>query len=237
MQAEIIEAADKIAVKAVLFDLWGTLVYNVPPSSVNFQEVAAHVGVSPHALWEAWRKYSYPTLIGEIKSGEERARLVLTDLKQSFDAIPFMTEFEYKNRAVNVNFYPGVPQMLTELRQAGFRTGLVSNCNYLTPGVVERLGLPEKIDHVILSCEVGAAKPEARIYEIARQRLDVQPRECLYVGDGGDNEMLGARKFGFHTAIVEQERGHAFRNPGDFGTDFRFAKVTDAPQHITLIAT
>lgn len=221
----------QIAVEAVIFDLWGTLIYNLPEPT-DYNEVAAKVGIAPRIFWETWRKYSRAALLGEIKSSEERARRVLTELHGPVEAIPYLTQVDFNSRSANINFYPGVPEMLTNLRQQGFRTALISNCNYMTPNVINKIGLPEKIDEIILSCEVGAAKPDERIFQIAVERLQLKPRQCLYVGDGGDNEMIGATRFGFHTAIVEQERGHAFRFPGDFGTDFRFASVADVLQYV-----
>lgn len=223
----------KVEVKAVLFDLWGTLVYNVP-DHIDYAAITEAVGVPSRSLWETWRKYSHAAIIGKIKSSEERAKLVLDDLHRPYDSLPLLLEMDYKGRAENVFFYPNVPEMLSELRQRGFRLGVVSNCNYLTTGVVQRLGLDKMVDCLTLSHDVGYAKPDVAIYDIAARCLKVTPEECFYAGDGGDHEMVGAKEYGFHTAIIEQERGYAYRYPGDYKADFRLAHVADVLDYVFL---
>jgi len=44
----------------------------------------------------------------------------------------------------------------------------------------------------VFSCEVGLAKPDPAIYHLAAARLGVEPAECLFVGDGGSDELSGA---------------------------------------------
>jgi FMN phosphatase YigB (HAD superfamily) len=49
---------------------------------------------------------------------------------------------------------------------------------------------------VVLSFEIGAVKPEPRIYEVACDRLHVEPRRCIFAGDGDCNELDGALAMG-----------------------------------------
>jgi putative hydrolase of the HAD superfamily len=213
--------------KAVLFDLWGTLIYNAP-DFIDYADIANQLGVPSHRLFEIWRRYNQAALLGQIQSGAERASLVLSDLGLPLDFVPILTAMEVAGRSTNVFYYPSVPQMLAQLRADGFKLGIVSNSNYLTRGVVEKLDLPQAIDVVILSYEVGLIKPDPTIYELALQKLGVAASDCLYVGDGSDNEMQGANAVGLHTALVEQERGYANRNPGlVYGIDFQLPLVTD----------
>ncbi len=220
----------KLPVRAVIFDLWGTLVYNIPHRT-DFGEIAKVAEVPPETLWKTWRKFTSDSLRGVLKSGEERARRTLEMLGKPPEVIekaaPLIAEFERQNRAGEVCFYPGVEDMLDELRSRGYKTGLISNCNYLTPEVVDRLKLREKLDALVLSVEVGLVKPELEIYRLTGERLDVPLKECFFVGDGGDSEMVGARQAGCITALVEQEYGHAYRYPDkEFITDYRLPVVT-----------
>ena len=43
-----------------------------------------------------------------------------------------------------------------------------------------------------MSCDVKLKKPDIRIYELCAGKLNVKPEECLYVGDGGSNELSAA---------------------------------------------
>jgi putative hydrolase of the HAD superfamily len=202
----------KLHVKGVLFDLWGTLIYNNPPA-LRLISLAGPIGVEPDELWKAWRKYMVPALKGEIQSGEERAERVLRDLGRPLDYVQKLAEYERKGRATDVHFYKGVPEMLAELKRRGYKTAVVSNTTYVARPVVERLKIGEKVDSVVLSCDVGLVKPDLEIYRLGAERLGLEPKECLFVGDGGDNELVGAKAAGCTVAVVQQERGFAYRNP------------------------
>jgi putative hydrolase of the HAD superfamily len=227
------EASQVLEVKAVLFDLWGTLIYNAP-EHIDYPGIAVSLGVPAPNLFKAWRKYNMDALTGKVKSSEERATLVLTDLGLPLSGVPLLVNMEIKGRSTNINFYPGVPEMLATLRAKGFKTALISNSNYLTRNVVKEVELDKKLDELILSFEVGMVKPDEAIYRLVLTKLGLTAQECLYVGDGSDNEMQGAIAVGLPTALVEQERGYAFRNPGDFGTDLQFKTVTEVLNHVKL---
>lgn len=47
-------------------------------------------------------------------------------------------------------------------------------------------------DDVLLSCNIGLAKPNQAFYRHALKKLNINHKHCLFVGDGGDNELLGA---------------------------------------------
>lgn len=50
---------------------------------------------------------------------------------------------------------------------------------------------------------MGLLKPDRQIYELAMQRLNVYPEQCLFVGDGGSNELCGAKTAGMGTVFSE----------------------------------
>jgi len=57
-------------------------------------------------------------------------------------------------------------------------------------------------DATIFSCEVGYVKPEPQIYRICLERLGVSAGEAVFVGDGGSNELPGARAVGLATVMM-----------------------------------
>jgi putative hydrolase of the HAD superfamily len=54
----------------------------------------------------------------------------------------------------------------------------------------------------VLSCTVGLRKPDPRIYELACERLEVEPADCLFVGDGANDELAGAARVGMRAVCV-----------------------------------
>jgi putative hydrolase of the HAD superfamily len=77
-----------------------------------------------------------------------------------------------------------------------YKTALVSNA---WPGAraawARRFGLDEVVDALIISAEVGLAKPDTRIYELAAERLGLEPEDCLFVDDSSEH-VAGARDAG-----------------------------------------
>ena len=57
-------------------------------------------------------------------------------------------------------------------------------------------GFSQYIDEMVLSYKVQMKKPDSCIYREAAKRLCVDPEECIFVGDGGSNELTGAREAG-----------------------------------------
>lgn len=216
-------------IKGVLMDLWGTLAYNIPRKSrKDLELIVEQMGISLEEFWRVRATTLVPTLRGEVKSGVERAEKVLNKLGISPEFAPQLAQLEYEQQAADVYLFPGVPEMLADLRKNGYRTALISNCNYLTRGVVERLELPTRIDEIILSCEVGLVKPEVEIYQLGAQRLGLEPQDCLFIGDGGDGELDGAISAGCLVALVEQERGHAYRFPAkNYNPHLRVARIAE----------
>ncbi len=57
-------------------------------------------------------------------------------------------------------------------------------------------------DVEVFSYEVGAVKPEPEIFELCLRRLGRRAADCVFVGDGGSNELTGARAVGLRTVFV-----------------------------------
>lgn len=92
--------------------------------------------------------------------------------------------------------------LLEALRNRGLRLGLVSNTaspEWLLRPVLERQGLVERVDAIVLSSEVGKRKPHPEMFERALAELDVPPEEALFVGDRLDADVLGASRVGMRT--------------------------------------
>jgi HAD superfamily hydrolase (TIGR01509 family) len=72
---------------------------------------------------------------------------------------------------------------LESLRERSVRTAFVSNCAENTRPMLDGLGLSGLVDELVLSCEVGASKPDPAIFEVALERLGVSAADALFVDD------------------------------------------------------
>jgi HAD superfamily hydrolase (TIGR01509 family) len=98
--------------------------------------------------------------------------------------------------------YPDAAPVLRELRERGMRTVAVSNVGFDLRPVLDGLGLLEHLDAVVLSYEVGAAKPEPRIFAAALDAAGgVAPGDALMVGDHAAADG-GAADAGIRTLLL-----------------------------------
>ena len=91
---------------------------------------------------------------------------------------------------------------------------MVSNCSNSTRPVVDRLGMAEEVDAIILSFEVGSAKPEAGIYVAALEQLGVGAESALFVDDQ-EGYCDGAAAVGMPS--VQIQRDWAYGEPTGTG--------------------
>jgi len=92
--------------------------------------------------------------------------------------------------------------VLRTLDAAGIRRGLISNADVMEAAPWSDCPLAPLFDAAIFSCDAGAVKPEPAIYTACLERLGLSASECLFVGDGGSNELEGANGAGFVTVFV-----------------------------------
>lgn len=96
--------------------------------------------------------------------------------------------------------YPDTVFALTSLRQNGIRSAVVSNIAWDIRTVLTAAGA--EADEYVLSFEVGAAKPDPRIFDVALARLGVRAEDTLMVGDSEENDGA-ARELGCDFALVD----------------------------------
>ena len=91
---------------------------------------------------------------------------------------------------------------LERLRAAGLRLGLVSNADAIEAAPWKDSPLAGLFDSEIFSCEVGLVKPEPEIFRKCLDALALPAGDCMFVGDGGSNELVGAKQVGLTTVFV-----------------------------------
>jgi putative hydrolase of the HAD superfamily len=92
--------------------------------------------------------------------------------------------------------------LLEALRDRGLKLALVSNTaspRWLLEPILERQGIVDRVDAIVLSSDVGKRKPHPAIFERALVELAVEPREALFVGDRLGADVLGASRIGMST--------------------------------------
>lgn len=213
-------------VRAVVFDLWQTLVsWPVDESARLRQSWADRLGISPEQFDGHW--YGDPEAYRRRESGPLAP--ALTALCEAFGSDLAVEELFADRLAVTrraLLLDPEIERTLLALRARGYPIGLVSNCTEEVAVAWPESPLAPLVDHAVFSATAGACKPDARIYELACEALSVEPFECLFVGDGANDELPGAAAVGM-TAVLYAEDGVARWDGLDAWTGARITAISD----------
>jgi len=102
--------------------------------------------------------------------------------------------------------YDDTVPMLRALRGAGLRLALISNAGVPIRTVLDRDGITNLVDAIVLSYEVGWVKPDLRIFQAAVDALGLRPTQVLMVGDSGTDD-VGGTPLGIRTLILPRTTG------------------------------
>ena len=225
--------------RAVLFDLFDTLVLfhrdRLPEISVNGRTMRTTAG----HLHAAFRDYApsieLPAFVDALFWSWQEAERIRAEAHQEvtapqrFDMLfgrlgfaPGQLPVEARERllATHMRELSRVvecpshhPSLLGDLGER-YRLAVVSNFDYSPTcrTILEREGIAQHFETVVISDEVGWRKPKPIIFETALQRLGLPPAEALFVGDRADIDVLGARAVGMPTAWINRD---AVALPGD----------------------
>ena len=121
----------------------------------------------------------------------------------SDDEIDAFIDAEHEAWAPAYQVLGSAQAMLESLRSRGIKTGVVLN-SWPDPGRVlrrdiDRAGLTELLDVIVISSEVGMRKPEPGIFRLALDQLGVDPLDAVFVGDRLDTDVQGAASLGMTT--------------------------------------
>jgi HAD superfamily hydrolase (TIGR01549 family) len=124
-----------------------------------------------------------------------------------------------------------VVSSLERLRQAGWGVGIVTNGGSSQHEKVARSGLGDLVDACCVSEEIGAAKPDPKIFSEALLRCGHTgaPGEVWMVGDTPEADIAGGRQSGFRTAWMH--RGREWQS-GDYRPDAEVGSVFEAVELI-----
>ena len=166
------------APKAVAFDAFGTLCDLAEPRS-PYLRIASALGIPVRTLWR--RALTQPDPLDGLAVVDRGA------LEGA------MTELCLEIASFRI--YPDVPPVLDELCRLALPVAIISNVATPYAELLHR-AFDGQVEHLVLSCEVGYAKPDSAIFALAARRLGRDPHEILMVGDSPASDIAGARAAG-----------------------------------------
>lgn len=189
----------------VIFDLFGTLVNDfMSVAGQSHDELAEILGVPYEPFMKQWREITGRRTMGEFQTVEASIEHVCAALGVQVNAAQMVkaVEFrlEYTRRALTPK--PDAVTTLAQLKQTGFKVGLLSNCSIEIPILWPQTEFADLIESPVFSSRERLKKPDPRIYHLACERLGVAPEDCLYIADGENQELKAAADFGMSPVLI-----------------------------------
>ncbi|MCD6358622.1 MAG: HAD family hydrolase [Dehalococcoidia bacterium] len=197
-------------IKAVFFDLHGTLTYFDPPRHEIHAAAAQKFGidVTPEAIHQAlpaadgmWRtsnrdNQTEPSMYEYIllkEAGIDVSRETATRVITEF--FKFTSSFK---------LFDDVLPTVSKLKEQGLALGMITNNTKEIHKSCEMLGLTQYLGTAITSDEVGVGKPDLRIFNAALEQVKVKAEEAMHVGDQYNSDVEGARRAGIQPVLLDR---------------------------------
>ena len=211
-------------IKAIFFDLDGTLRHNLPSGGEFFADYAAQLGLSisnedrlrairwENYYWansmdlkadkqiyvtgpDFWNHYAHRQLAALGATSEQ--------VKTLAPGVSGYMEESYRPQSI-------VPEdalrLLKDLQADGYRLAVVSNRETPYQAEMEQLGLSSFFMFSLAAGELNSYKPDRAIFVHACECADVDPAESMYVGDNYFADVVGARHAGLQPVLYDPRR-------------------------------
>jgi len=197
-------------VGAVVFDLGGVLIEGGPSEVIAF---GARTGLGDER-WRSMRReiFGNDGMWAELERGEVDYADFVKELHRRINAEGgSITEEEASSfmgrpqpMGAGSPVRPAMVEAVRRLRSRMPTALLTNNVREWREGWTAVFSDPELFEVIVDSSEVGARKPEPRIYEITRERLGVEHEAILFVDDIGQN-LKAAKQLGWQTLLFTDE--------------------------------
>ncbi len=197
--------ADFNGVKACVFDAYGTLFDIHAPTS----RIAGDLGEKAQPISEMWRqKQLQYTWLRSLMGAHVPFRQVTGEALDYALAAHGVDDADIRERLfslyMTLDAYGDAGSTLDALQSAGYKTAILSNGSPdMLGAAVESSGLGPKLDHVLSVEDVGIFKPDARVYQLAVDRLGIERSEICFVSANAW-DAAGAAHFGFQVAHLNR---------------------------------
>lgn len=212
--------------RAVLFDMDGTLLDSAPDFIAISQAMRAERGLPPIA----------DKLIRDQVSGGARAMVAanfaMDSEAEGFEALrlEFLDRYQ-AHCAVLTRPFDGMNELLNDIEQAKLIWGVATNkpVRYAEP-IMQQLGLAQRSAVLVCPDHVSRSKPDPEMILLACAKMGVEPAATLFVGDD-ERDIEAGRAAGCKTAAVTYGYIHPQDNPRNWGAD----AVVDHPLELRTV--
>jgi putative hydrolase of the HAD superfamily len=190
-------------ISALIFDLFHTLT-SLEVSGAPGRHTAEILGIDPELWNQHWFKDPPDYCLGLVPVDIPIRRLARQlNPRVTEDQIQLALQVRHQRfRHALLNIEPQTLTSIAELRARGYRLGLISNCGADEIAHWHESPLAPLFTVAIFSCQVRLKKPDPAIYQLTAEKLGVLPEQCLFIGNGGSDELTGARRSGITPVLL-----------------------------------
>ena len=198
--------------RAVILDAYGTIL-SCPWPEFHAM-LGSRFGLSAHSVRNGYLDSMISRETGAYADAGENMGAVLRSCgyEASRQECVEAAAMEAAFLAARVRLFADAVRALAMWRSAGRRLAVVSNCSVSTLPVLDRLAVPDLVDAITLSFQVGMRKPASAVFESASASIGCTPIEALYVDDDPKQSRAGSR-LGFTAFTIR-------RGEPNCGSDF-----------------
>ena len=126
-------------------------------------------------------------------------------------------------------------ETLEALRAEGLKLGLLSNADASEIEGWSESPLCGSFDAEVFSCEVGHVEPEPEIYLKCLELIGLAPQECLFIGDGGSDELRGAQEVGLKPVFISGVIAELWPEVISWRKAFVEHEIQEVPEVLSLL--
>ena len=192
-------------IRGICFDLFNTLV-NVASVPEDIGPMTADVLGLDHEIWRR-ACFGEQHEICSPTNALENLRRLAHSIDPTISEETIQEAVKARQRRFDhalLNIEEETLATLADLQQTGIRLALVSNASSAEVRAWPQSPLAPLFDSAIFSCHCGSKKPDPGIYQYALTQLGLAPHSCLFVGDGGSNEHMGAYAVGMKPILLRR---------------------------------
>jgi putative hydrolase of the HAD superfamily len=208
-------------IEAILFDMNGTLRTREPheptrrAATLRILEMLGKADASD-SFWEeaprrfkAYGQWAQENLL-QLSEIEIWTRWILPDVpREKIEPIAAELTLAWSERKGRMIPKPGAEKTLVELKQRGYRLGVISNSmsSLDIPRSLDAYGWKELFEIVVLSSAVKCRKPAPEPFLEAVRAMNVEPERCAYLGNRISKDIVGCKRAGFALGIILEPSG------------------------------